>query len=546
MKNKFTYFTKYIFFIEIIVFVISCDIQVFSQGNGLPLLSINKTRFDFGKTKILETKCDQIVFKNIGDTVLTISSIDPLLQPFLGNIIFPDTLQKNDSIIFNICYRPQKASIDSQRVFFMADTRLSHSIGLLFDISPSMENYLPKENITRLGAAIAAGKNFINSMVTTPQVTDEAGVFSFGGPFFVNQDFTTDKNLLINSLPNTFVDSTHFYDACVQVINRLKLRPYQKVLIVLTDGADNRSVNYNSNDVINIANNNNIKIYTVGVGSSTADNILADIANSTGGQFFKANSSKDLLDIYQRIFTMLSKNITQYFDVLGNSSGADLFMDCSNGNNEKLRPGTKITFPIYLHGVSIQESFNNKYRLRLTFNKTLLAPINNTYNYNYNGILDIEGTNSINLDSLPLMQIDFMTFLGDSECTNLNLEPLTWEDNNFAPISSDNSCRVCMDVCQFDIRQITLGPAFTLYQSQPNPAGETTIIKFVLTYNEPIVTLNVRDMEGEVVATLIDGKPLDEGEHQIIFNTKSLPNGIYYYTISAGEGTQTGKLIILR
>ena len=152
--------------ISIIIFLFS--VNAYSQ-DGLPQLDLNKTLFDFGRTLYMETTTQQITLSNVGDTVLTIYYIDSLSSPFYSVFHYPDTLEKGDSVVYEINYIPNQAGRDSQRVFLRADTRLSHSIGLLFDRSPSMtDNRMPGENVTRLYAAREAAKVLINAMINTP------------------------------------------------------------------------------------------------------------------------------------------------------------------------------------------------------------------------------------------------------------------------------------------------------------------------------------------------------------------------------------------
>ncbi len=86
----------------------------------------------------------------------------------------------------------------------------------------------------------------------------------------------------------------------------------------------------------------------------------------------------------------------------------------------------------------------------------------------------------------------------------------------------------------------------TLSEAQPNPTDGATLIRFGLSDDEPSVTLYVSDALGNRVATLINGKAMYSGEHDATFNPGSLPNGVYFYTITTGNATQTRKLLIIR
>ena len=59
------------------------------------------------------------------------------------------------------------------------------------------------------------------------------------------------------------------------------------------------------------------------------------------------------------------------------------------------------------------------------------------------------------------------------------------------------------------------------------------------------ITLNVYDIEGRKVATLVQGvKPA--GVHSVGLNASKLPSGVYFVKLNAGEFTQTQKLMLVK
>lgn len=86
--------------------------------------------------------------------------------------------------------------------------------------------------------------------------------------------------------------------------------------------------------------------------------------------------------------------------------------------------------------------------------------------------------------------------------------------------------------------------SFSLHQNYPNPFNPTTSISFYLPKSEH-VTLNVYDITGRLVSTLLTGK-MDLGEHSISFDAKNLSSGIYFYTIKAGEFQSTRKMTLIK
>lgn len=85
---------------------------------------------------------------------------------------------------------------------------------------------------------------------------------------------------------------------------------------------------------------------------------------------------------------------------------------------------------------------------------------------------------------------------------------------------------------------------FMLDQNYPNPFNPSTKIKFQIAA-PGMVTLDVVDILGRHVATLVnENKPA--GEYEVNFNAGSLPSGIYFYHLNAGQYSQTKKMILLK
>ena len=86
---------------------------------------------------------------------------------------------------------------------------------------------------------------------------------------------------------------------------------------------------------------------------------------------------------------------------------------------------------------------------------------------------------------------------------------------------------------------------FGLFQNFPNPFNPSTEIKFSLA-QKCNVTLKVYSMLGEEVAQLIPGKVMDRGIHSVVFNSKKLSSGVYFYRLKAGNFISTKKMILLK
>jgi photosystem II stability/assembly factor-like uncharacterized protein len=93
---------------------------------------------------------------------------------------------------------------------------------------------------------------------------------------------------------------------------------------------------------------------------------------------------------------------------------------------------------------------------------------------------------------------------------------------------------------------------FELSQNYPNPFNPSTTIQFSIP--SPLqgegqrvrsVTLKVYDVLGREVVTLVN-ETKQPGNYEVKFDGASLPSGVYFYKLNAGDFAQTKKMILLR
>jgi hypothetical protein len=93
---------------------------------------------------------------------------------------------------------------------------------------------------------------------------------------------------------------------------------------------------------------------------------------------------------------------------------------------------------------------------------------------------------------------------------------------------------------------------FFLYQNSPNPFNPSTIIKYSIpnvianeVKQSQFVSLKVYDVLGNEIATLVnEEKPA--GIYEVEFDAASLPSGIYFYKLKAGDFIETKKMIVIK
>mgnify|MGYP002641637181 CR=1 FL=1 len=85
---------------------------------------------------------------------------------------------------------------------------------------------------------------------------------------------------------------------------------------------------------------------------------------------------------------------------------------------------------------------------------------------------------------------------------------------------------------------------YRLSQNYPNPFNPTTSIVFELQKSEN-VTLKVFNVLGEEVATVLNGVQT-AGAHRIQFDGAELNGGVYFYQLTAGDYSETRRMVLLK
>ena len=87
---------------------------------------------------------------------------------------------------------------------------------------------------------------------------------------------------------------------------------------------------------------------------------------------------------------------------------------------------------------------------------------------------------------------------------------------------------------------------YSLKQNYPNPFNPSTTISYSLTENT-FVSLKIYNLMGQEIATLVNmDKPA--GNYSLNFDAKeySLPSGVYFYKLNAGDFSDTKKMIVTK
>ena len=191
---------------------------------------------------------------------------------------------------------------------------------IALDISSSMlaRDFKPD----RLEAAKKIAAKFING-----RENDNMGLVVFAGEAFTGVPMTTDRAALtnyVNALNREMLeDGTAIGDGLATSINRIKEgKAKSKSIILLTDGSNNTGI-VAPLTAAEIAHKMGIKVYTIGIGTNgTApypqvnmfgrieyvpmpvvidETTLKQIAEITGGKYFRATGNKVLSEVFEEI-----------------------------------------------------------------------------------------------------------------------------------------------------------------------------------------------------------------------------------------------------
>ncbi len=192
---------------------------------------------------------------------------------------------------------------------------------LAVDLSGSMEEQdfvVNKRAVDRLTAAKGVAGDFINR-----RAGDRVGLILFGTQAYLQTPLTFDRKTVMTLLNEAVIglagDNTAIGDAIGLAVKRLKTeQANSRVLVLMTDGA-NTAGEISPLKAAELAAAQHLKIYTIGIGADemivrsffgsrkvnpSADldeKALIKIAESTGGQYYRARNTDELNNIYMRL-----------------------------------------------------------------------------------------------------------------------------------------------------------------------------------------------------------------------------------------------------
>lgn len=246
--------------------------------------------------------------------------------PKLKHVLFALRLMAMALIITAIA-RPRTVDVSTK-----TKTTRGIDIVMAIDVSASMlaKDLLPN----RLDALKNVASEFIKG-----RPNDRIGLVEYAGESYTKTPITSDKSIVLRSLEevkyNTIIEGgTAIGMGLATSVNRLKdSKAKSKVIILLTDGVNN-SGQIDPKIASDLAVEFGIKVYTIGLGTNGMalspvairngkfqysrvqveidEELLQEIAEVTGGKYFRATNNKKLEDIYAEINKLEKTEVEEF------------------------------------------------------------------------------------------------------------------------------------------------------------------------------------------------------------------------------------------
>ncbi|MCL6293600.1 vWA domain-containing protein [Jejuia spongiicola] len=231
-------------------------------------------------------------------------------------------------VLITAIARPQTVDVSTK-----TKTTKGIDIVMAIDVSASM---LAKDlSPNRLEALKKVAAEFIKG-----RPNDRIGLVEYAGEAYTKTPITSDKAIVLRSLKeiryNTIIEGgTAIGMGLGTAVNRLKdSKANSKVIILLTDGVNNSGA-IDPKTASVLAVDSEIKVYTIGLGTNGMalspvailangnfqygrvqveidEELLKEIAEVTGGKYFRATNNKKLEEIYSEINKLEKTEIEEF------------------------------------------------------------------------------------------------------------------------------------------------------------------------------------------------------------------------------------------
>jgi len=251
----------------------------------------------------------------------------PAFLPKLKPILFLFRLLALAFLIIALA-RPRTVDVSTK-------TKTTRGIDIVMAIDVSASMLARDLQPNRLEALKNVAAEFIRG-----RPNDRIGLVEYAGESFTKTPITSDKSIVLRSLNeikyNTIIEGgTAIGMGLATAVNRLKdSRAVSKIIILLTDGVNN-SGQIDPKIASDLAVEFGIKTYTIGLGTNGMalspiaikpngtfqygrvqveidEKLLQEIADATGGRYFRATNNKKLEEIYKEIDKLEKTDVEEF------------------------------------------------------------------------------------------------------------------------------------------------------------------------------------------------------------------------------------------
>ncbi|HEY1787768.1 MAG TPA: VWA domain-containing protein [Verrucomicrobiae bacterium] len=193
-------------------------------------------------------------------------------------------------------------------------------IVVALDLSGSMKTpdyTVDGQGVSRFDVAKSVLKKFVGE-----RPDDRIGLIVFAAQAFIASPMTLDHDYLLDNIDRLEIgtinsDATAIGDGLTTALNRLRnIKAKSKIIVLMTDGANNTG-KIDPITAAQAAQALGVKVYAIGLGNREIvermglpsgflpdEDTLKQIAQLTGGQFYRGDNSERLRDIYDEIDKM--------------------------------------------------------------------------------------------------------------------------------------------------------------------------------------------------------------------------------------------------
>lgn len=270
-----------------------------------------------------------------------------------------------------------------------------------------------KESVGAIGNDVTFKRLTLTSkMIDMLTGNYQFGIAEFSGNYVRLNAFTNSKDITKKSISsmkshwNSNGMGTNIVAALDSSINEFNATKDKNYIILLTDGKNTEgNLSYSKNSIIRNAKNKDVKICVIGLGMSVDIGDLSEIATQTGCNYYSANNSSALDEIYSIIGSDINYNLIDV-DNDGEVEGMEIadsgFIVTRDGFSFQ-NYGTNLSKGGHCYGMATFAQLYYKQKLPLKVNaietgksKSYAYDLSNTYFKNYANLYDYKlGTNAL-------------------------------------------------------------------------------------------------------------------------------------------------------